>query len=88
MTNSGMEALQYVEQKMEIRSLAPIENGPTISLCGALQPKIRGDYARMAHSFEEVWQKAQEQQIDLRSAAYLLAVQRVASAIDQRGIFP
>jgi glutamate dehydrogenase (NAD(P)+) len=42
----------------------------------------------MANSFEEVWQVAQQQGIDLRSAAYLLAVQRVASAIDQRGIFP
>jgi glutamate dehydrogenase (NAD(P)+) len=42
----------------------------------------------MGRSFEEVWEVAQQQQIDLRSAAYLLAVQRVASAIDQRGIFP
>ncbi len=42
----------------------------------------------MANSFQEVWQIAQQQGIDLRSAAYLLAVQRVASAIDQRGIFP
>lgn len=42
----------------------------------------------MANSFQEVWQVAQQQQVDLRSAAYLLAVQRVASAIDQRGIFP
>ncbi|UCG24123.1 MAG: Glu/Leu/Phe/Val dehydrogenase [Chloroflexota bacterium] len=51
--------------------------------------KVRGRIHKvMTHSFQEVWQIAQEQQIDLRSAAYLLAVQRVASAIDQRGIFP
>ena len=42
----------------------------------------------MANSFQEVWQVAQQEQLDLRSAAYLLAVQRVASAIDQRGVFP
>ena len=42
----------------------------------------------MSNSFEEVWQVAEQKNTDLRSAAYLLAVQRVASAIDQRGIFP
>ena len=51
--------------------------------------EIRGRiHKAMANSFEEVWQVAQQQEIDLRSAAYLLAVQRVANAIDQRGIFP
>jgi glutamate dehydrogenase (NAD(P)+) len=51
--------------------------------------EIRGRIHKvMANSFEEVWQVAQQQEIDLRSAAYLLAVRRVASAIDQRGIFP
>jgi len=42
----------------------------------------------MLRAFEEVWSVAESRQIDLRSAAYLLAVQRVAEAIDQRGIFP
>ena len=42
----------------------------------------------MQRSFEEVWALADRRQIDLRSAAYLLAVQRVAQAISQRGIFP
>jgi glutamate dehydrogenase (NAD(P)+) len=42
----------------------------------------------MSNSFQEVWQVAQKQEIDLRSAAYLLAVRRIANAIDQRGIFP
>jgi glutamate dehydrogenase (NAD(P)+) len=51
--------------------------------------EIRGRIHKvMTRSFQEVWQVAQQQQIDLRSAAYLLSVQRVASAIDQRGIFP
>ena len=42
----------------------------------------------MQRSFNEVWSVAEKRQIDLRSAAYMLAVKRVASAIDQRGIFP
>jgi glutamate dehydrogenase (NAD(P)+) len=42
----------------------------------------------MLRAFEEVWSVAESRQIDLRSAAYLLAVRRVAEAIDQRGIFP
>ena len=42
----------------------------------------------MQRAFEEVWSLAESRHIDLRSAAYTLAVQRVAEAIDQRGIFP
>ena len=42
----------------------------------------------MRRSFEEVWSLANDRNIDLRSAAYTLAVQRVAEAISQRGIFP
>jgi len=42
----------------------------------------------MQRAFEEVWSLAERRQIDMRSAAYLLAVQRVAEAISQRGIFP
>jgi len=45
-----------------------------------------GDVMRRA--FEEVWSLAERGQIDLRSAAYLLAVRRVAQAINQRGVFP
>jgi glutamate dehydrogenase (NAD(P)+) len=42
----------------------------------------------MQRAFAEVWSVAERRQIDLRSAAFLLAVERVASAIEQRGIFP
>jgi glutamate dehydrogenase (NAD(P)+) len=42
----------------------------------------------MQRAFEEVWSLAERRQIDMRSAAYLLAVQRVAEAINERGIFP
>lgn len=42
----------------------------------------------MCNAFEEVWSTAGKRNIDMRSAAYLLAVQRVAAAMKQRGIFP
>jgi len=42
----------------------------------------------MKHSFDEVWQVAQDNDVNLRDAAYLLAVQKVARALEQRGIFP
>ena len=42
---------------------------------------------RMHESFETVWSLADRHTLDLRSAAYLLAVDRVATAIQQRGFF-
>jgi len=43
---------------------------------------------RITRSLEEVWKIAEEEKIDLRTAAYTIAVKRVANAIAQRGIFP
>ncbi len=42
----------------------------------------------MVNSFGEVMQTAQKHKIDMRRAAYVLAVDRVAEAIRVRGIFP
>jgi glutamate dehydrogenase (NAD(P)+) len=42
----------------------------------------------MSTSFQAVLQKAQEQRVHMRTAAYLLAVQRVADAVTTRGIYP
>jgi glutamate dehydrogenase (NAD(P)+) len=42
-------------------------------------------YKKMSRSFEEAWAMAQERNVDLRSAVYMLAVQRVADAIQKRG---
>jgi glutamate dehydrogenase (NAD(P)+) len=44
-------------------------------------------HGKMCRAFEDVWSKAQDKEIDLRSAAYLLAVEQVAYAIEQRGLF-
>jgi glutamate dehydrogenase (NAD(P)+) len=42
----------------------------------------------MVRSFQEVWSYAQEQKVPLRLAAYMLAMGRVAHAVQSRGIFP
>jgi glutamate dehydrogenase (NAD(P)+) len=42
----------------------------------------------MSTSFQAVLQKAQERGVHMRTAAYLLAVQRVADAVTTRGIYP
>ena len=42
----------------------------------------------MQRAINEVWQLAQEREISLRLAAYVLAVERVAQAARLRGIFP
>jgi glutamate dehydrogenase/leucine dehydrogenase len=42
----------------------------------------------MVNSFAEVLQTAQKRKIDMRRAAYVLAVDRVAEAIRVRGIYP
>lgn len=42
----------------------------------------------MSRAFDEVWSLAQAQDVDLRTAAYMLGVERVASAFHLRGLFP
>jgi glutamate dehydrogenase (NAD(P)+) len=42
----------------------------------------------MVKAFREVLAVARREQIDMRSAAYLLAVKRVADAMDMRGLYP
>ncbi len=42
----------------------------------------------MTRSFQDVWKVADLHDASLRSAAYLLAVDKVAKAITQRGLFP
>lgn len=42
----------------------------------------------MIKAFHEVLKLHLEHKVDMRTAAYLLAVRRVADAIEHRGIFP
>ena len=42
----------------------------------------------LVRSFKEVWDFGQERSVPLRLGAYMLAVDRVASAVSARGVFP
>lgn len=44
--------------------------------------------ARMDDAFVTVWAKSQQLGVDLRQAAYVVALDRIAAAIDARGLFP
>ena len=43
---------------------------------------------RMEHAFTDVWAKAETLGVGLRTAAHVVAVERVAAAITARGLFP
>ena len=47
--------------------------------------KLRGI---MVKAFHETLTIAQREQCDMRTAAYLLAVERVADAMEMRGLYP
>ncbi len=42
----------------------------------------------MEEAFEHVWQASQDKNIDMRTAAYTIAIQRVVDAVEARGIYP
>ncbi len=42
----------------------------------------------MIEAFEQVWDASRQQEIDMRTAAYTIAIQRVVDAIEARGIYP
>ncbi len=42
----------------------------------------------MDKAFDEVYQRAQQEEVDMRVAAYMVAVDRVSEAVDLRGLFP
>ena len=42
----------------------------------------------MVRAFDEVYQMSEKNQLDMRTGAYMVAVQRVADALMTRGIFP
>ncbi|HET6954849.1 MAG TPA: Glu/Leu/Phe/Val dehydrogenase [Acidimicrobiales bacterium] len=43
---------------------------------------------RMEHAFTAVWVRSQTLEVDMRTAAHVVAVERVAKAIAARGLFP
>jgi glutamate dehydrogenase/leucine dehydrogenase len=43
---------------------------------------------RMVSTFDRVWQKAKVNNISLRTAAYAVAIERIAEVYSYRGVFP
>ena len=41
----------------------------------------------MVRSFEKVWNFSQQQRVPLRPGSYMLAVEKVATAVRERGVF-
>lgn len=53
------------------------------------EAKVNSNLERiMVRSFKEVWDFSQAQQVPLRLGAYMLAVDKVADALQARGVFP
>lgn len=42
----------------------------------------------MVRAFAEVWEISQKRKVDMRTAAMIVAIRKVADAVEQRGIFP
>jgi glutamate dehydrogenase (NAD(P)+) len=40
----------------------------------------------MEHSFDQVWKVAEDKKIPLRTAAFVLAIQRIVDAMQARGL--
>ena len=77
LANSGGVVVSYFEWVQSIQSFFWDEDEVNRNLKRA-----------MLNSFKSVWDLAQEKKTTLRSAAMMIAVKRVASALEQRGIFP
>ncbi|KYK36838.1 MAG: Glu/Leu/Phe/Val dehydrogenase [Theionarchaea archaeon] len=43
---------------------------------------------RLVAAFDEVWKKAHEKKVSLRTAAYVVAIERIAEVYSYRGVFP
>ncbi len=77
LANSGGVVVSYFEWVQDIQAFFWDLNEINASL-----EKI------MVNSFEEVWAISQKEKADMRMGAYMIAVNRVANALKQRGIFP
>jgi len=77
LANSGGVVVSYFEWVQSIQSFFWDE----IEVNNNLKKVI-------VNSFKSVWDLAKEKKTNLRSAAMMIAVRRVAHALEQRGIFP
>jgi glutamate dehydrogenase (NAD(P)+) len=77
LANSGGVVVSYFEWVQSIQSFFWDENEVNENL-----KKV------MVSSFNAVWELAQKEKQSLRNAATMIAVNRVAKALNERGIFP
>ena len=77
LANSGGVVVSYFEWVQSIQSFFWDEDEVNRNL-----KKV------MVDSFKAVWDLADRHKTDLRNAAMMIAVSRVAKALSQRGIFP
>lgn len=77
LANAGGVVCSYFEWVQNIQCFPWEEKETNQRLCRTLQ-----------HALNEVWALAAERSVSLRLAAFILGVQRVAAAIQVRGIFP
>lgn len=75
--NAGGVIVSYFEWVQDLQSFFWGAEEVRAQLCSTLR-----------RAFQEVWAFAGRGGYDMRTAAYVLAVDRVASAIQQRGLFP
>jgi glutamate dehydrogenase (NAD(P)+) len=77
LANAGGVVVSYLEWVQDLQCLFWQENEVNERL-----------EQKMVHSFDQVWQISQMHHEPMRLAAYMMAVERVAEAIQLRGIFP
>jgi glutamate dehydrogenase (NAD(P)+) len=77
LANSGGVVVSYFEWVQSIQSFFWDEDEVNRNLRKVI-----------VNSFKAVWDLAQSHKIDLRNAAMMIAVDRVAKALNERGIFP
>lgn len=77
LANAGGVIVSYLEWVQNLQRLAWEES------------EVNARFETMLlRSFGQVWDLCQQRQVSLRLAAYMLAMERVAGAIQMRGIFP
>jgi len=77
LANAGGVTVSYFEWVQDLQSFFWTES------------EINGRLKRiMNESFEAVWDIAQEKKVDMRTAAYFVAISRVAEAERVRGVYP